>query len=370
MSNNWSEAESKIVHTLIEKDKLYREISAALAKNGFDRTPEAVRKFYKRSQDEFNGSSGEYDIIEPTLEEGRHEEYHEAIQKIRDLRDKLVKVTSDRFVKVGRPVNADFKVLSISDMHIPFENPKVIEFLIEKHSDADILVLNGDIFEMYIVSKWPKNKAILLRHEYEIALEWIKLFINIFPKVVLVSGNHEHRLQSYFAANIDPAISFMVSDDILTRLKKGYGFDEEGMFCKKFNWENQVSYDGGLLRHYTVIGKTIFVHPNDFSSVPMRTAINWANDMIEREDFECMIMSHTHKSGSYIWRNRLLIEQGCCCVPLDYESSGRAKKSLQSYGGAIIYMDREGHVDFDRTKNIYYGTGSAIKVDDALRLVQ
>ena len=374
MSIIWTDEEAKIVYKLIEKDKLYREISAALAKHGYDRSPEAVRKFYKRNQDVFTeevgGEAGEYDIIEPALAEEYEEKYHLAVQKIREMRDKLVKVTSDRFIKVGRPAKGDFKVLSLSDLHIPFENPKCIEFLIDKHADADVLVLNGDIFEMFVVSKWPKSKVVLLRHEYEIALEWMKLFVNIFPKIVLVSGNHEHRMQSYFTANIDPAVNFLVHDDILMRLKKGYGFDEDGMFCKKYDWEDQVSYDGGLLRYYTLIGKTVFIHPNDFSSIPLRTTINWANDMLEREDFECMVMAHTHKMGSYIWRNRLLIEQGSCCVPLDYESSGRARKSLQSYGGAVVYMDKEGHVDFDKTKTIYYGTGSAVKVDDALRLIQ
>jgi predicted phosphodiesterase len=370
MSIIWSEEEAKIVHTLIEQDKLYREISAALSKYGYERTPEAVRKFHKRTQDEMSGSSSEYEIIEPMLDNALDERYHVAIQKIREMRDRLVKVTSDKFVKVGRPVNANVKVLSISDLHIPFENPKVVEFLIEQHGDADVLVLNGDIFEMFVVSKWPKSKVVLLRHEYEIAIEWMKLFVNIFPKVVLVSGNHEHRMQSYFAASIDPAVNFMVSDDILARLKKGYAFEEDGTFAKKYDWENQVFYDGGLLRHYVIIGKTIFIHPNDFSSVPMRTAINWTNDLIDKEDFECMVMAHTHKMGSYIWRNKLLLEQGSCCVPLDYEAGARARKSLQSYGGAVVFMDKDGHVDFDRTKNIYYGTGSAIKVDDALRLLQ
>lgn len=369
MSIIWTDEEARIVHKLIEQDKLYREISTTLAQHGFDRSPEAVRKFYKRTQDEFAEDPGEYDIIEPVLEEQLEDKYHVAIERIRDMRDALVKVTSDKFVKVGRPVNADFKVLSMSDLHIPFENPKVIEFLIERHADADVLVLNGDIFEMHIVSKWPKSKTILLKHEYEIALEWMKLLVNIFPKIVLVSGNHEHRIQSYFSANVDPAVSFLVHDDILMRLKKGYGFDENGAFCKKYDWENQVFYDGGLLRYYTMIGKTVFIHPNDFSSVPMRTTINWANDMLEREDFECMVMSHTHKMGSYIWRNRLLMEQGSCCVPLDYESGGRARKSLQSYGGAVVYMDKDGHVDFDKTTNIYYGTGSAVKIEDALRLI-
>lgn len=368
MSTIWTEEEASIVHKMVENDKLYREISEVLQHHGFDRSPEAVRKFYKRTQDEFSDDPGEYDIISPEIDTKIEDKYALALERIAELRDQMINVSSERFVRVGRPVEATTKVLSLSDLHIPFHNSKVIEHMVSLHSDADVLVLNGDILEMFLVSKWPKNRTVLLKHEYEVALEFIKMFSSIFPRVVLVSGNHEYRSESYFSAHIDPAVSFLVHTDVLERLAKGYGFDEEGEFIKKYDFKN-VHYDGGILKWYTIVGKTIFVHPRDFSSVPMRTAINWAQYFLTREDFECLVMSHTHKQGSYIWHNRLILEQGCCCVPLDYESQGRNRATPQSFGGCVIYMDNEGHVDFDKSKNVYYGTGAPIKVEDAMRLL-
>lgn len=339
--------------------KSYKDVFADLADKCFEKAmKETLEKINIEEPIAFN---------EPVVDENIEDKYYTAIEKIRDVRDKLVKVTSQKFVKLGKPLNANKKVLSLSDLHIPFENPDVIMNAIKEHSDADVLVLNGDIFEVYALSKWPKKKVILLKHEYRIAVEWMKLFTSIFPKIILVSGNHENRIASYFNANIDSQANFLVSKDILSRLANGYDFnEEEGTFEKVHDWNN-VHYDGGLMKYYTIIGKTIFIHPNDFSSVHMRTSVNHADDLMQTEDFECMVMGHTHKMGTYIWKNKLIIEQGCCCVPMDYEKSGRARKSPQAYGAAVVYMDNKGHVDFNKTQPLYYGTGSPIKIGDAMR---
>jgi len=366
MSIPWSKKEAAIAHKAIAEHKLYKEISIVLEEAGFDRSAEAVRKFYKRNA---TSKDAEYEAVEPEINDEATDDQYIAIEAIREMRDQLVKITSNKFVKVGRPVEANVKILSLSDLHIPFENPEIIKKMLKDHSDADILVLNGDMFEIYALSKWPKKKNVLLRHEYEIAIEWMKLFTSIFPKIVLVSGNHESRVQSYFTANVDPTASFLVNKDILDRIAKGYSFnDEEGTFEKMYDWDDIVSYEGGLLKYYAIIGNAVFIHPNDFSGVPMRTVLAHCDDLMQCEKFQCMVMGHTHKMGSYIWKNKLVLEQGCCCVPMDYEKNGRARKqSMQTYGAAVVYMDEEGNVDFDKTRNIYYGTGSPIKVSDAMK---
>jgi predicted phosphodiesterase len=301
MSKPWSKKEAEIAYKAIAEHKLYKEVSIALEEEGFDRSAEAVRKFYKRND---VNNEEEYEVVEPEINNKANDDQYIAIEAIREMRDSLVKITSEKFVKVGRPVEANIKILSLSDLHIPFENPKIINKMLKNHGDADILVLNGDIFEIYALSKWPKKKNVLLRHEYEIAIEWMKLFTSIFPKIVLVSGNHESRVQSYFTANVDPAASFLVNKDILDRLAKGYSFnDEEGTFEKMYNWDDIVSYDGGLLKYYAIIGKTIFIHPNDFSGVPMRTVLTHCDDLMQCEKFQCMVMGHCFDEDTELLTN-------------------------------------------------------------------
>jgi predicted phosphodiesterase len=349
---HWTKEEIALVQQQVEENALYKEISAVLQKQGYLRSPEAVRCFMKR-----NAKTQKTPEINRQPEGG----YEDTIADIEDLKARILDVNTATFEKIGRPkTKATTKVLTISDLHIPFENTEVLKHAIANHSDADILVVNGDLFEHYAVSSWPKQKDIILKWEYQIAIEWMKLFSDTFKEVHLVSGNHEYRLKSYFASNISPSVSFMVDNDMLSRLAKGEDFDEEGNLVPTHNFTN-VKYSPGLLSWYTKIGKCIFAHPRSFSIVPMRTAIETANSFLGREDFQAIVLGHTHKLGQLIWRDKLIIEQGCCCVPMDYESDGKAKYLPQAFGYATIYMDEEGNVDFDKTKPVYRGTGFAIK---------
>ena len=46
----------------------------------------------------------------------------------------------------GLVENANKKILSLSDIHFPFALEDELKIALETHSDADIVVLNGDIF--------------------------------------------------------------------------------------------------------------------------------------------------------------------------------------------------------------------------------
>ncbi len=351
----WTEQEQQITLKLVEENKLYKDIQKALAKEGFDKSTEAIRSFIRRNRKEKR-----INIERPAVQSSVPHTYKEAIEKIEKLREQLVKATISKFSCIGRPkLKATTKVLSLSDFHVPFDNSEVIEHALANHNDADILVVNGDLLELYAVSKWPKYKDIMLQWEYHIAFEWVKLFSEVFKEVYLVLGNHEHRLKSYFSSTIDPVVSFLVDDDILSKLSEGYDF--EGDKLVKKHAFNNVHYQSGLLNWYTKIGKCIFAHPRMFSSIPMRTGIKAAEYFTGKEDFQAIVIGHTHKLGEIIWRDKLIIEQGCCCVPMDYEADGKLKYLPQAFGYAVVYMDKEGNVDFDKSKTVYRGTGFPVK---------
>lgn len=284
-----------------------------------------------------------------------------AIDEIVELKKKLITLSIDKYTKVGKPVGKEvIKILSLSDLHAPFDNPDVIIDAIENHGDADVLVLNGDILEQYAVSRWGKSKTILLEWEYKVAIEWMKLFSEIFEEVHLVRGNHDDRLSKYLSNAVDPMVGFMMNNDVLTKLADGQDFNSKGKLEKIHDFDN-VYYSGGLLGWYTKIGKCIFAHPSGSSGIPMRTVISAATSLMTSEDFQALIIGHTHKMGKIIWRDKLLIEQGCCCVPLDYQSDGTMKYLPQAFGYAVVYMDELGNVDFDKTNTVYCGTGYPTK---------
>lgn len=286
-----------------------------------------------------------------------------AIQEVSDLKEKLMNASMRRYTKVGKKVgDTNIKILSISDLHVPFENYDVLVDALEKHSDADLLVVNGDFLEQYAVSKWGKSKTVLLEWEYKVAIEWMKLFSSMFEEVHLVRGNHDDRLRKYLSDSVDPMIGFMVEDDILTKLTEGYDFNDKGKLEQKYHFDN-VYYEGGLLGWYTKIGKCLFAHPSSSSGVPMRTVISAAEAFMSNEQFQAIVIGHSHKMGKLIYKDKVLIEQGCCCVPMDYQADGKLKYLPQSFGYAVVYMDEYGNVDFDKTNTVYCGTGYPTKLD-------
>ncbi len=362
--NFWTEEEKEIVLQLVTEDKLYREISNALGDLGYRRSPSAIQKFVKRLEDKAIAKGQTKPCCGNLPEEvsPKEDQWRETTAKIAQQKTKMFNLCVKKYNKLGKPDGSLTKVLSLSDLHVPFENNAVIEDALDKHSDSDILVLNGDLLDLFSVSRWPKNKSYPLKHEYTQALDWLKLFSKQFKQVVLIRGNHELRLQSYFSSNLDPGISFMTHPDPLERLASGYGFDKGGHFVKTHEFNN-VLYTGGICGWYAKIGNTIFVHPSGGSGVPMRTALKAANHFIEIEDFEAIVCSHTHKMGKIFWKNKLLIEQGCCCIPMDYEADAHMKWNQQTFGYAVVYMNSKGKIDFEKSGPVYYGTGSAVKTD-------
>jgi predicted phosphodiesterase len=353
MSLHWTDEEKQIVLEMAG-EKLAREIAEELAKRGYpERSAPAVRGVIRRCKRQSPGTRTEERPEAKTVPT----KYQQALDDMARLRAHALEKVTDYTEIIGNPQDANIKILSISDAHIPFYHDGVIQEAVSKHSDADVLVLNGDIMELYAVSKWPKNKQVVLKHEYKIAMAWLKKLADIFPKVVLTKGNHEHRLQSYFQSNIDPVVSFMTEPDILQRLANGYDFNKYDELEKTYDLPN-VYYRKGLTSWFAQVGKVIFAHPTGGSGIPMRTAINAAGWFEARDyDFECVVIGHTHQMGSIIWNHKLLIEQGCACVPLEYESTSRMGYRPQSYGYAVIYVDEGGHVDFGKSGPVYYGTG-------------
>jgi len=85
--------------------------------------------------------------------------------------------------------------------------------------------------------------------------------------------------------------------------------------------------------------------------------------LVARRRGVVFITQNTHKLGKLIWKNKLLIEQGCCCAPMEYESDAKLRFGQQTFGYAVVYMNEEGKVDFKKTQPIYYGTGAIVKPD-------
>jgi predicted phosphodiesterase len=360
MSLPWTDEERAFViaSRMADPERTFASIANGLEYEGYPRrTPEAVRGVFRR-------------YVEDACREVRIEtgtalavelEHKEALDQIHALREEAL-CGLKRDSVMYQPVPRDgIKVVSISDLHIPFYHEDVIDEIVSLHAeDTDLLVINGDFLELHSVSSWPRSKEVMLRHEYELGSRILRILSDEFKEVVLTRGNHEDRLQRYFTGRIDPGVSFMTHADILDRLAAGYVMNEDGNLVKGSPLPN-VQYQKGPTAWFVQVGKCIFAHPAGGSKVPMRLAVREAERFMgQGRDFQAVCIGHTHQMGSIIWNRKLLIEQGCACVPMEYAVNPAGGYRPPSFGYAVVYMDKGGNVDFNKSGPVYCGTGTVV----------
>lgn len=97
---------------------------------------------------------------------------------------------------------ASKKLLIINDVHVPFHNVPALTACIEfaKKAGVDTVLMNGDIFDFYKLSKFTQDPLkINLKEELEIGQEFFDAIKKALPraKFFFKIGNHEERLRSY-----------------------------------------------------------------------------------------------------------------------------------------------------------------------------
>ena len=258
-------------------------------------------------------------------------------------------------------VNEDeTRILCISDMHIPF-NRDIKEFFKYK-GKVDTLVLNGDIIDNYSMSSFTKMYRLSLVEELIQARELlIELIEEIEPKkVTVVTGNHEIRLGKKIADKIGSDLLDLMPRDALAFLfDTGFNYYDRIKKCKTVytpideEVDCEVNYVGNF---WTKEGKTIFVHPQAFRGTTLGT-VGKAYDYFTAigEDFQSIIMAHTHKLGMYVMNDKYLYEQGTCANlnHMDYQDL-KLPKSSQVNGYMYIVQDKDGNLIYDKTKLIRF----------------
>ena len=260
----------------------------------------------------------------------------------------------------GRVNEDETRILCISDMHIPF-NRDIKEFFKYK-GKVDTLVLNGDIIDNYSMSNFTKMYRLSLVEELIQARELlIELIEEIKPKkVTVVTGNHEISLVKKIADKIGSDLLDLMPRDALAFLfDTGFNYYDRIKKCKTVytpideEVDCEVNYVGNF---WTKEGKTIFVHPQAFRGTTLGT-VGKAYDYFTAigEDFQSIIMAHTHKLGMYVMNDKYLYEQGTCADlnHMDYQDL-KLPKSSQVNGYMYIVQDKDGNLIYDKTKLIRF----------------
>ena len=254
------------------------------------------------------------------------------------------------------------RVLSISDLHVPYHYP--ISIFNSYAGNVDVLVLNGDIMDCQSISFFPKKYRINFVEEMIAARQYIMDLIDLIKpkKVIITKGNHEHRMIKYLTDRLnedlislmpDSPMDLIINDgfkdnDRLRRTEVYYSPLREIYDEKNIN----IYYNGDW---YCRVGNVIFCHPLSYSSSIMKTtekAVTYFTRAMDNRSFTAIVMAHTHKVGFYKVGDISMYEQGCCCKldMLDY-ANGKLTDPQQN-GYIYICLNKEGNIIEEKTRLI------------------
>lgn len=234
----------------------------------------------------------------------------------------------DDYIKNNHNSMISNRILAISDLHIPFNLPiNVYKNFIGK---VDTLVLNGDIEDCQSCSRFSKKYRVDVDKEMVMTRDFIIELIHMLTpkKVVIIKGNHEHRMGRYLSDRLNEDLMSIMPDSPMDLIVND-GFRVKDRINKTETWYSPIAElfrDEGIEVSYTgewwrKVGNTIFAHPLSYSTGMLKTTEKAIEYFLRNDrDFNAIVLGHTHKLGSYIQGNIKMYEQGCCCDlnKLDY----------------------------------------------------
>lgn len=294
-----------------------------------------------------DGSTLKLDVLNDTLKEesdffklpdGRDGELY--LYKNADKqRDKVAEYIEEKYK--GKRI----KVLYMADLHIPFTVYDLVKHIIKEHSDANVLILNGDILDLFNVSTFAKDKTIALKRELQEGREFLELVSKIFDDVILVEGNHERRLRNYIKNVIPVDLHFLFPQDVLEVM-------QQGTVLKKEPLKNVHVVGSWWIKLFD----TIYAHPDNFNQGQMKTVVLTSEHfkLVKNIPHRALVIGHTHQAGKIIDRGTMLMETGCLQHDVDYKHGSKFIKTTWTRAHAVLYYDEEGNIQFNESNVIVY----------------
>ena len=283
--------------------------------------------------------------------------------------DSIIRISKEyrsnsNHLDLGLTSSKERKIITFSDLHVPFFLWEDMRLALQQHSDANVVVLNGDILDAYVFSTFSKSKRIAALKEYISAFDLVKILSDNFESVVIVSGNHDYRTsRAVQNSGLDKEATQVLRPDLLARIANGEQLNQYSELIEKHSFDN-VHYQKQE-SWYVRIGKTIFCHPSGFASrYPGATVVKLLDHFSARlhaDDFDSIVVGHTHKVYKGVVAGKLLIEQGAMShsLPYQFKPDLRFKNAINGY--AIIYQDSDGNTNYNDSTPVYLGTHLPVK---------
>lgn len=231
------------------------------------------------------------------------------------------------------------KILSLSDLHSPYMDFDAIEIAVGNNLDADICILNGDVFNGDAMSSFVSFKDVDFEYELNQVYRLLDVLSEKFKEVIWVGGNHDMmRFKRFVIKNGGKMASYFMQHA-----------NPMNLIAEKYPNLTIIDHD------WVQIGDVLFAHPEDWSAVDMKSVVTVdekfranACNLFPNPHYTTIVMGHTHAVGKIVRNGNLLIEQGCLTHQQDYKFLKPSKRRWET-AFAVIYLDENGRADFNNS---------------------
>lgn len=233
------------------------------------------------------------------------------------------------------------RILVIGDLHVPAQHPDAIAFLrtLKKYIKPTLVVFIGDILDATALSFFEKNPSLpSAGDELKQSIKMLKEFYALFPKAVVVHGNHDLRpvrtakkagIPNEYLKNIPTVLNMPKGWEYKSELVVKLPTGEECMFRHQFkkNIKKSVADWGMCLvqGHYHTEMKIDFC-PNHYNC-------NWGMNTgcliwDHYPHFDYMNNSSGTKDGKSIIGSAAIVEGQPFLFPMRLKRGGRWNGTL------------------------------------------
>lgn len=231
------------------------------------------------------------------------------------------------------------KILVLSDIHVPFTDEQKLQKAIDLNRTADMVILGGDVMDMYGCSRHRKRKSVPHEVEIDNTVRLLEYLSKTFPWVRVIRGNHDTRPLKKVQDVLPADLLYLVDEEPLDKLTKPF---------------SNVEY---LADWWTQIGDMIVAHAERSSTVEGRPAVLLAEffnvkgwqKRLNLGDVRLFIQAHTHQISSVYREDVKMMECGCMAQVMEYTLDSTAMMRPPMNGCIIVTQDH-GVTDFNETR--------------------
>jgi predicted phosphodiesterase len=251
------------------------------------------------------------------------------------------------------------RIVVVPDVHAPFhEEAMLAEVIAREEGRADHCICIGDVSDAYAFSTYNKYARVPFSEEWASVTAVMQALSEAFPRVDVVIGNHDMRLEKRIRERISEdavdAVRWMTGGTLcpLTALTRRY----KNVHVADHRLPNGESVDWCMK-----VGDAWLGHPEKWSKVPgaaLRVVEEWLCD--HEVDFNMgrprlIVLGHTHTYSQFYWKaGAMLIECGTLAKTQGYMLNPKIGGRPQRHG-YVTFEQVAGVTDLNSVKFHSFG---------------